>query len=162
MFFFERATWQSRVNEARSAERKNKGPSRLPSEPEKRLIFSPTIRQRASGTRVNELLFLSKTCFACFVCCKAISCGAVNVMFRINENNEMAYCAVPCYSKCPDCHKNSIRINASPYARLLKLYFLVVFLTTIKHIFLHLAETHVGTRNDLNKFKFRALTHNSQ
>ena len=53
LFFFcergERATRQSRVNEARSAEKKM---SRLPSEPAKRLIFSPTIRQRASGTRV--------------------------------------------------------------------------------------------------------------
>ena len=28
--------------------------SRLPSEPAKRLLFSPTIRQRASGTRVSE------------------------------------------------------------------------------------------------------------
>ena len=28
--------------------------SRFPSEPAKRLIFSPTIRQRASGTRVTS------------------------------------------------------------------------------------------------------------
>ena len=98
----------------------------------------------------------------CMFCCKAISCGVVYVMLRINENNEMAYCAVSCYSKYPDCRKNSIRINASPYARLLKLYFLVVFLTIIKPIFLYPAEKHVGARNDLNKFKFRAVAHNSQ
>ena len=53
----ERATRRSRVKEARSAEKKS--PSRLPSEPAKRLIFSPTIRQRASGTRVwSSYLYL--------------------------------------------------------------------------------------------------------
>ena len=50
-FFFERSEGRTRlrrVNEAQSAEKK----TRLPSEPAKRLIFSPTMRQRASGTRV--------------------------------------------------------------------------------------------------------------
>ena len=35
----------------------SRGPSRLPSEPAKRLIFSPTMRQRASGTRVGYRTF---------------------------------------------------------------------------------------------------------
>ena len=51
------------VNEARSAEKKN-NPSRLPSEPAKRLIFSPTIRQRASGTRVRVRRYMKGVQFS--------------------------------------------------------------------------------------------------
>ena len=37
-----------------------RGPSHLSSEPAKRLIFSPTIRQRASGTRVGLVILVEK------------------------------------------------------------------------------------------------------
>ena len=54
-FFFASEVSEQRGEAAstrREAPRKKNSPSRLPSEPAKRLIFSPTIRQRASGTRV--------------------------------------------------------------------------------------------------------------
>ena len=49
IFFFASEAREQR-GEAGSTRREA---SRLPSEPAKRLIFSPTMRQRASGTRVN-------------------------------------------------------------------------------------------------------------
>ena len=52
--------------------------------------------------------------------------------------------------------------NTSPYARLLKLYLWVVFLNTVKHVLLQLTKTRVRRRSDTNKFKFRALTYDSQ
>ena len=57
IFFFLRAKRASNAAKPRQrgAKRREKiSPSHLPSEPAKRLIFSPTMRQRASGTRVTS------------------------------------------------------------------------------------------------------------
>ena len=50
IFFFASEASKQRSKVRREALRKS--PSRLPSEPAKRLIFTPAIRQQASGTRV--------------------------------------------------------------------------------------------------------------
>ena len=63
LFFFLRAKRASNAAKPRQrgAKRREKNNlSRLPSEPAKRLIFSPTIRQRASGTRVASLKLINK------------------------------------------------------------------------------------------------------
>ena len=54
IIFFLRAKRAS--NAAKTRQRGAKRREKMPSEPAKRLIFSPTIRQRASGTRVTFTL----------------------------------------------------------------------------------------------------------
>ena len=53
-FFFASEASEQRGEAASTRREAPRKKSRLPSEPAKRLIFSPTIRQRASGTRVRR------------------------------------------------------------------------------------------------------------
>ena len=58
-------------------------------------------------------------------------------------------------------HKKKTK-NTSPYPMRLRLYFLAIFPTTIKHVLSYFAKTRVRSLRDRNKFKFRAQPHNSQ
>ena len=94
--------------------------------------------------------------------CMTISCGAANLMPSINENNTNGIQRSVVLLLTPGATTKKIRKNTSPYPMRLRLYFLALFSTTIKHALSYFAKTRVRSLRDRNKFKFRAQPHNSQ
>ena len=95
IFFFASEASEQRGEAAstrREAPRKNVK-SRLPSEPAKRLIFSPTIRQRASGTRVlASLSTFDLLIFKILLSSQQVSrLGNCVVMCTLSETGKVAF-----------------------------------------------------------------------
>ena len=91
-----------------------------------------------------------------------ISCGAANLMPSINENNTNGIQQSVVLLLTPGATEKKIRKNTSPYPMRLRLYFLAIFPTIIKHVLSYFAKTRVRSFRDRNKFKLRAQPHNSQ